>query len=270
MIIPVQQLHSNPFLNCLDRQVWGAYHEIKTGHLDQALIEIDSLQEILGITFREVSHLRQAFVHRSYLNETHSFSVESNERLEFLGDALLDFVVAERLYSDFPSSPEGDLTKLRSSLVRTETLARIASSMKLGDYLYLGKGEDGSGGRLRQRNLASVLEAVIGAVLVDRGFDVAREFILTIISDELKLVTSKKPKKDPKSKLQEAIQAEQRLTPTYQTVDSMGPDHDKVFIVEVFTGETLLGQGSGKNKRAAEQEAAKSALKKLKGEEDLA
>ena len=233
------------------------------------MTEIDSLQEILGVAFKDVSHLQQALVHRSYLNENPDFSLESNERLEFLGDALLGFVVAEKLYRGFPEFQEGDLTKLRSALVRTETLARVARSLNLGEYLYFGKGEEGSGGRHRQRNLACVLEAVIGAVLVDRGFGVAKKFVLRILSDELEQATEEKLKKDPKSRLQEVMQAEQQLTPLYQTIDTTGPDHERVFTVEVLGGDTLLGRGSGRSKQAAEQEAARAALEKLRGEEDL-
>ncbi|MCL0102891.1 putative dsRNA-binding protein, partial [Dehalococcoidia bacterium] len=154
-------------------------------------------------------------------------------------------------------------------LVRTETLARIARSLNLGDYLFLGKGEAESGGRRRQRNLACALEAVIGAILVDQGFNVAREFVLRILGKELERATAEKLEKDPKSRLQEVVQAEQRLTPVYRTDNVTGPDHDRIFVVDVFAGETFLGRGSGKSKRAAEQEAAVAALKTLEGESDL-
>ena len=238
--------------------------------------QLDSLQNILGVAFEDVTHLQQSLVHRSYLNESEALSetsddhpLSSNERLEFLGDALLGHVVAERLYCEFPDFSEGDLTKVRSALVRTETLARIARSLNLGDYLFLGKGEAESGGRHRQRNLACALEAVIGAVLVDQGFNVAREFVLRILGKELERATEEKLEKDPKSRLQEVVQAEQRLTPVYRTDNVTGPDHDRIFVVDVFAGETFLGRGSGRSKRAAEQEAAVAALKTLEGESDL-
>ncbi|MBT9158893.1 MAG: ribonuclease III [Dehalococcoidia bacterium] len=227
------------------------------------LTRLDSLQNILGVAFEDVSHLQQSLVHRSYLNEADDSALSSNERLEFLGDALLGHVVAERLYCEFPDFSEGDLTNLRSALVRTETLARIAHSLNLGDYLCLGKGEAESGGRHRQRNLACALEAVIGAVLVDQGFDIAREFVLRILGEELERATEEKLEKDPKSRLQEVVQEEQRLTPVYRTDDATGPDHDRVFVVDVFAGETLLGRGSGRSKRAAEQEAARAALRRM-------
>ncbi|MCL0073473.1 ribonuclease III [Dehalococcoidia bacterium] len=238
--------------------------------------QLDALQNILGVAFEDVTQLRQSLVHRSFLNESEALSetsddhpLSSNERLEFLGDALLGHVVAERLYCEFPDFSEGDLTKVRSALVRTETLARIARSLNLGDYLFLGKGEAESGGRRRQRNLACALEAVIGAILVDQGFNVAREFVLRILGKELERATEEKLEKDPKSRLQEVVQAEQRLTPVYRTDDVTGPDHDRIFVVDVFAGETFLGRGSGKSKRAAEQEAAVAALKTLEGESDL-
>ena len=227
------------------------------------------MQNVLGVVFEDVTHLQQSLVHRSFLNEVDDRPLSSNERLEFLGDALLGHVVAERLYCEFPDFSEGDLTKVRSALVRTETLARIARSLNLGDYLYLGKGEAESGGRRRQRNLACALEAVIGAVLVDQGFNVAREFVLRILANELERATEEKLGKDPKSRLQEVVQAEQRLTPVYRTDDATGPDHDRIFVVDVFAGETFLGRGSGRSKRAAEQEAARAALKTLEGESDL-
>jgi len=240
------------------------------------LPQLDALQNILGVAFEDVTHLQQSLVHRSYLNESEALSetsddhpLSSNERLEFLGDALLGHVVAERLYCEFPDFSEGDLTKVRSALVRTETLARIARSLNLGDYLFLGKGEAESGGRRRQRNLACALEAVIGAILVDQGFNVAREFVLRILGKELERATAEKLEKDPKSRLQEVVQAEQRLTPVYRTDNVTGPDHDRIFVVDVFAGETFLGRGSGKSKRAAEQEAAVAALKTLEGESDL-
>ncbi|MCL0034634.1 ribonuclease III [Dehalococcoidia bacterium] len=238
--------------------------------------QLDALQNILGVAFEDVTHLQQSLVHRSYLNESEALSetsddhpLSSNERLEFLGDALLGHVVAERLYCEFPDFSEGDLTKVRSALVRTETLARIARSLNLGDYLFLGKGEAESGGRRRQRNLACALEAVIGAILVDQGFNVAREFVLRILGKELERATAEKLEKDPKSRLQEVVQAEQRLTPVYRTDNVTGLDHDRIFVVDVFAGETFLGRGSGKSKRAAEQEAAVAALKTLEGESDL-
>jgi ribonuclease-3 len=224
------------------------------------LSDVAALQAILGVTFRDLSLLQQSLIHRSYLNENPDPALTSNERLEFLGDAVLGFVVAEELYAQFPESSEGELTNLRSALVRGETLGRVALSLHLEDYLYLGRGEDESGGRRRPRNLSCALEAVIGAVLVDQGFDEAREFILRILDSELNRLTGDEVKSDYKSRLQQIIQSEQKVTPVYRKVDEVGPAHAKTFTVEVLAGGTILGQGRGRSKRVAEMEAAREAL----------
>jgi len=229
------------------------------------LSDLGALQAILGINFKNESLLRQALVHRSYLNENPALHLVSNERLEFLGDAVLGFVVADELYSQFADFSEGDLTKLRSVLVRGETLSRIASSLQLGDYLYLGRGEEDSGGRSRSRNLSCGLEAVIGAVFLDQGFDVARGFILRLLSSEFDGVVEDKITDDYKSRLQQIIQSERKITPVYRTIEEVGPDHDKIFTVEVLAGDTILGRGSGKSKREAEMDAARQALQGLTG-----
>jgi ribonuclease-3 len=229
------------------------------------LTDIDSLQAALGISFRDISILRQSLVHRSYLNENPDLNLESNERLEFLGDAILGFVVAEEIYRRFPDLSEGELTKLRSALVRGETLSRVAMELGLGEYLYLGHGEEDSGGRSRPRNLSCGLEAVMGAVLVDRGFETAKDFIMRILGSELEQAIQDKLIADYKSLLQQIIQSERKVTPIYRTVEEMGPDHAKIFTVEVLAGGSILGQGSGRSKRAAEMEAAREALEVLSG-----
>jgi ribonuclease-3 len=229
------------------------------------LLDHGALQAILGVSFKDESLLQQALVHRSYLNENPALHLVSNERLEFLGDAVLGFVVADELYSRFPEFSEGELTKLRAALVRGETLSRIASSLQLGDYLYLGHGEEESGGRSRPRNLSCALEAVIGAVFLDQGFDVARSFILKLLDSEFDGVVEDKFTDDYKSRLQQVIQSERKITPIYRTVEEVGPDHAKVFTVEVLVGETVLGRGSGRSKRAAEMDAARQALQGLTG-----
>ncbi len=229
-----------------------------------ALAELATLQSTLGVTFRDPLLLQQALTHRSYLNENPDFPLPSNERLEFLGDALLGFVVAEKLHSDLPHLWEGALTVLRAALVCNETLARLASSFYLGDHLYLGRGEEMSGGRHRQSNLSSALEAVIGAIFIDQGFPVAKEFVLRLMNGMVvKIVEEESIEesiKDYKSKLQVLVQAEQQTTPVYRIVEEKGPAHDKLFTVEVVVGDAVLGRGSGKGKRAAEQNAAQAAL----------
>jgi len=229
------------------------------------LLDHGALQVILGVKFKDESLLQQALVHRSYLNENPSLHLVSNERLEFLGDAVLGFVVADELYSRFSDFAEGELTKLRAALVRGETLSRIASSLQLGDYLYLGHGEEESGGRSRPRNLSCALEAVIGAVFLDQGFDFARSFILKLLDSEFDALVEDKFTDDYKSRLQQVIQSERKITPVYRTVEEAGPDHAKVFTVEVLAGDAVLGRGSGRSKRTAEMDAARQALQGLTG-----
>ena len=242
-----------------------AYHKLKLVLGLLILAQLRELQDILGVDFKDESFLEQALVHRSYLNENAVLQLTSNERLEFLGDAVLGFVVASELYSRFPEFAEGELTNLRSSLVRGETLGQLALSLNLGDYLYLGHGEEESGGRTRLRNLSCALEAVIGAVFVDQGLDVARDFILNILGDKLEQAAEGRSAADYKSRLQHIIQSEQKITPVYRTIEEEGPDHAKIFTVEVLAGDTVLGRGTGRSKRAAEMDAARHALRGLEG-----
>lgn len=221
------------------------------------------VQQVIGINFREPSLLEQAFVHASYVNENPDFHLPDNERLEFLGDALLSFVVADKLYGEFPYLTEGELTEIRTSLVRQETLAQSASALKLGHYLRLGKGEESTGGRERATNLADVFEALVGAIFLDQGLSTARGFILSELGGRLDEIRTRGTAQNYKALLQERTQAKHKQLPAYQVVEASGPDHDKDFIVEVALGDVVLGRGSGKSKRAAEMEAARSALEKL-------
>ena len=227
------------------------------------MLDIASLEDTLGVTFNDKSILRQSLIHRSYLNENLDPGLVSNERLEFLGDAVLGFVVADRLFADSPDASEGELTNLRSLLVRGETLSKVASQLHLEEHLLLGKGEDDSGGRSRPRNLSCALEAVIGAVLVDQGLEAAREFVLRILDDELERIAQQDVMSDHKSRLQQIVQSERRITPVYRTVDEEGPAHAKTFTVEVVAGDFVLGRGIGQSKRAAEMEAARDALENM-------
>ncbi len=227
------------------------------------MANLDALQVAMGVTFRTPSLLEQALVHSSYVNENPDAATGSNERLEFLGDAVLGVVVAEKLYQDFPHLPEGEMTKLRSALVRRGTLAGIATTLKLGDYLRLGKGEEAGGGRSKPANLAAVMEAVIAAVFLDQGLVAAGDFTLSLLNEELLKVVSQAAADDYKSRLQEVIQSRQQLTPTYRLVEATGPDHDKRFSVVVMAGDIVLGRGSGKSKKLAETEAARTALEHL-------
>ena len=227
------------------------------------MVGLVALQETLKVSFNDLSLLEQALVHSSYINENPGFAPVSNERLEFLGDAILGFVVAEKLYQDFPDLAEGEMTKLRSVLVRRDTLTRVASAIRLGDYLYLGRGEEASGGRHKLANLAGALEAVVAAVFLDRSLAITREFVLKLLEEELQKVVKQGTVVDYKSQLQELTQSRYRSTPDYRLLEEVGPDHDKRFTVEVRAGDVVLGRGSGKSKKMAEMEAARSALEQL-------
>ena len=227
------------------------------------MADLVTLQQTLGVSFNDSSLLEQALVHSSYLNENPGIAPASNERLEFLGDAVLGLVVAEKLYQDFPHSDEGEMTRLRAALVRGNTLARVARTIKLGDYLYLGKGEEASGGRRKPANLAGALEAMIAAIFLDQGSMVTRDFILRLFDEELQKIANRGARVDYKSQLQELIQSREQQTPAYRLIETAGPDHDRRFTVEVRAGDTILGKGLGKSKKAAETEAAGAALEQL-------
>ena len=227
------------------------------------MVDWQALQQAIGITFRDVALLQQAFVHSSYINENPAFPIFDNERLELLGDALLSFIVTERLYHEFPNFGEGELTEVRISLIRQETLAEIASELSLGDYLFLGKGEESTRGRQRETNLADAFEALVGAIFLDQGLSVARDFVLSKLRGQLDRVRAKGVGRNYKALLQEFTQAKFKQLPTYRVIETSGPDHDKGFTVEVALEGRVLGVGSGKSKRAAEMEAARSALEKL-------
>jgi ribonuclease-3 len=224
------------------------------------LADLAALQKVLGVSFSAPSLLEQALIHSSYVNENPGLALTSNERLEFFGDAVLGMVVAERLYQKLPHLTEGQMTRFRAALVRRETLASMARTIKLGDYLYLGKGEETGGGRHRPLNLAGVMEAVTAAIFLDRGLSVVRDFILKLLAPELEKVVSRGDGVDYKSELQELIQAREQQTPTYHLVEATGPDHNPKFTVEVRLGDCVLGRGSGSSKKAAESESARSAL----------
>jgi len=221
-----------------------------------------TLQRELGVDFNDLSLLQQAFVHRSYLNENPDFALGSNERLEFLGDAFLGFVIAETLHQRFDTLSEGEMTKVRSALVCQPNLAKLALSLKLGDYLYLGQGEEKGGGRRRPRNLACVIEALIGAMLIDRGADTTADFVLRLFQTSLTRATEEGIATDYKSRLQELVQARSQERPIYRLVEEEGPDHNKRFWVEVVVDGKVLGRGCGNSKQLAEKDAAKQALQR--------
>jgi ribonuclease-3 len=227
------------------------------------LADLAALQKKLRIRFSNKALLEQALVHSSYINENPGLANGDNERLEFLGDAVMGFIIAEELYKRFPQFSEGEMTRLRSSLVSQDALCRLAKAIKLGDYLYLGKGEEGGGGRSKPANLSGALEALIAAIFLDRGIAVTRRFVLRLMSKKMGRAFREGIEVDYKTKLQETVQAKRQLRPKYRVIEAVGPAHDRRFTVEVRVGDSIMGQGSGKSKKAAEVEAARAALKQL-------
>jgi ribonuclease III len=228
------------------------------------MVDWNDCQKNLGISFRQESLLEQAFVHSSYSNENPDFAWPSNERLEFLGDAVLNFIVTEKLYKEFPKLPEGELTEIRASLVCRDTLADLASSLKLGDWLLLGRGEETNGGRTKAGNLANAMEALIGALYLDQGVAKARKFILRQIKPELEKIKAGKTTPNYKALVQELIQGQKRPTPIYRLVEATGPDHSKQFTAEILVEGKAVGRGTGRSKKVAESQAARAAWEKLR------
>jgi ribonuclease-3 len=224
------------------------------------------LELALGLAFDDKSLLQRALTHRSYLNEHPDFGFEDNERLEFLGDAVLDFVTGEYLYHRFPELAEGPLTSLRSALVRRETLAQFAVHFDLGHHMLMGHGEAESGGRERPALLCAAFEALVGAIHLDQGLDAVRSVVEPLIGPEIECIMRDRSHKDAKSELQELAQARLRRTPRYTTVAESGPDHAKEFTVEVIIEREVYGRGSGPSKQHAAQAAAQEAIVRLETE----
>lgn len=226
------------------------------------MTELETLQNRIGVHLGDLSLLLRALTHRSYVNENPSDSLEDNERLEFLGDAVIDLITSEMLYHRFPEMPEGRLTSLRAALVRTETLARLAAYLGLGEVLRLGRGEAEHGGRSRPANLCGALEALIGAVYLDQGYPAAREIIEPHFVPAADAILARELDRDAKSRFQEWSQAVLGETPHYETVAAVGPDHEKRFTVRVTVNGQIFGEGSGRSKQTAAQAAAQQALRK--------
>jgi len=226
--------------------------------------DIKKFQEVIGYHFHDEKLLRQALTHSSFANEKHLKKHSDNERLEFLGDAVLEIISSEFLYKEYPDKPEGELTKLRASIVCEPTLALCTKEMNLGKYLYLGKGEDMTGGRTRKSILSDALEAVIGAIYLDGGFASAKEFILRFILTDIE---HKQLFYDSKTILQEIVQASHKEELGYRLVKEEGPDHNKHFVAEAYVGDRVIGQGEGRTKKGAEQEAAYRGILKLREEQ---
>jgi ribonuclease-3 len=222
--------------------------------------EVDGLEEAINMKFSDEMLLRQALVHRSFLNENPDLGLPSNERLEFLGDALLDFIVGEHLYQQYPDMDEGSLTSLRANLIKASALAQFARSVDLGSYVYLSHGEDERGGRTREGLLADAFEALVAAIYLDKGLPATRKWIIALVAPEAQRIVEAGLERDHKSRLQEWTQRELGVTPRYRTVEERGPDHAKEFTVEVLVGDQVYGRGQGRSKQAAEQDAAQEAL----------
>ncbi len=224
--------------------------------------DLTEFERKIGVEFTDKSILTQALTHRSYLNENRAEKGGHNERLEFLGDAVLELVITDFLYQKYPAKTEGDLTSIRSALVNATTCAQVASELLVNDFLLLSRGEAKDTGRARQYILANALEAIIGAIYLDRGYDSAKEFILRFIAPLTEKIVEEELWIDAKSRFQEKAQDVESITPSYKTLREVGPDHDKKFTVGVFLGSDLIAEGEGESKQDAEQMAARQALKK--------
>lgn len=224
--------------------------------------DFKTFEESVGVHFNDAALLRQAFVHRSYVNEHRGEVTGHNERLEFLGDAVLELASTRFLYDKFADKAEGELTAFRAALVNAVTCAEVANKLELNDYLLLSRGESKDNGRARSVLLANAFEAVVGAIYLDQGYDAAEAFIAKHLFPKIDEIVEERLWQDPKSTLQERIQETEGVTPSYSVLREVGPDHDKQFVVGVYAREVLLGEGEGKAKQEAEQAAARAALAK--------
>lgn len=229
---------------------------------DTRLFPLREYSSQIGVNFNNIQLLDRALTHRSYLNE-HPEALEDNERLEFLGDAVLDFLVGAWLYNQFPEKAEGELTRLRSALVRTEQLALFAMDIDLGSVIHLGRGEEENGGRVRNAILCGAFEALVGALYIDSGMVEVNRFIEPLLAPAAENIIKKRSHKDPKSVLQEWVQSQGFPPPNYETISMNGPEHKKIFEVEVQIADKPVSAGTGKSKQQAEKEAAINAITKL-------
>jgi ribonuclease III len=227
-------------------------------------MESKPLEKKLGIHFKDEDLLTEALTHRSYLNEFPQWHLPHNERLEYLGDAVLELIVSEELFNKFPERPEGQLTVLRAALVNYQILARVAESIGLQDFILMSRGERKDTGKAREVILANAIEAVLGAMYLDQGLEKVRPFVKKYVIGNLEEVLKTKSYRDAKSELQELVQDELKLTPTYRTLEESGPAHRRIFKMGVYFGEKFIAEGTGASKQEAEIEAARAALKKKK------
>jgi ribonuclease-3 len=227
-------------------------------------MDFSALEKKLGFNFKDKDLITEALTHRSYLNEFPKWRLPHNERLEYLGDAVIELLVSEELFNKFPNEAEGQLTVLRAALVNYQILAKVADDMGLQDYILMSKGERKDVGRAREVILANAIEAVMGAIYLDQGLEKAGAVVKKYVIRRLDEVLKTKSYKDAKSELQEIVQEKLKLTPTYKVLDESGPAHRRVFTMGVYFGARLVADGTGPSKQEAELEAAKAALKKYK------
>ena len=225
------------------------------------MIDLEKFENSLEVDFKDKLLLKSALTHRSYLNENLGTGWGHNERLEFLGDAVLELVVTKYLYEKFPEKPEGELTSLRASLVNANMLGAVAAEIGFNEFLLLSRGEARDLGRARQYILANTFESVVGAIYLDQGYEKVQEFIERVLSPKMPEILEKRLYRDSKSFFQEEAQERVGITPTYQVIKEWGPDHDRHFIVGVYLGTELVAEGEGPSKQAAQQQAAEAALK---------
>lgn len=222
--------------------------------------DLSKLEERLEIKFRDLELLKTALTHRSFLNEHHDPEIHNNERLEFLGDAVLEMITTEYLFLQYPDRSEGELTSFRSALVKTTSLSETSLDLGFGEFIRMSRGEEATGGRERPYILANTFEAILGAIYLDQGYDTARNFIKTKLIPKITDIIENRLDIDPKSKLQEVSQEVLNFTPVYELVSANGPDHSKVFVMSVKIRNKVFGTGEGKSKQEAEQNAAQNAL----------
>lgn len=226
--------------------------------------QLSALETTIRYSFNSKDLLKEALTHRSYLNEYPSWGLPHNERLEYLGDAVLELIVSEELYKMFPSYPEGQLTVLRAALVNYQTLGQIAAAIGLNDFILMSKGEARDTGKAREVILANAIEALMGALYLDGDFKAARAFVKQFVMNRLDVILKTKSYKDAKSELQEIIQEQFKITPTYKVLEETGPAHQRTFRTGVYFGDTLIAEGVGPSKQEAEVAAAKMALKRYR------
>ncbi len=225
------------------------------------MINFSDFEKKIGVSFKDKNLLKQAFIHRSYINENGGTGLSHNERLEFLGDAVLELIVTDFLFKKYPTYTEGELTALRSALVNAIIISQIATKIEMNDYLLLSKGESKDNGKARQYILANTYEALVGAIYLDGGYGVADKFIAKTLLPHTEEIVAKKLWRDAKSLVQEKAQEFVSCTPQYSVLSETGPDHDKHFTVGIYFGSSLIAEGKGKSKQEAEQKAAEAALK---------